>query len=1112
MKRLARSTVFFPSCVDRPLVAVCEVTRRLQSSSSARPAVGDDEGVFTEFPGDAVATAGATSHRTEAGVTGHRRHHRRGGSTSEADGLLKDIFALEKQVAVKQRRQRLSVRASQLGHASELRACGGTREATSSSAVAQMMEAEGVCVRDTTPPRPPALSIPSPEETAAAASRARHFETGVLAFAASASPAAAAPTSSHTPSAALSSSLALPPSQSWVPPFALTAEQLRTSADSVASEVAFTLEELEDTLFSSPAEAEKDGMVEESQSSTHPNEAAPPPPPPQPPLAPPATPTLAVSPSSCAGPKAVVSADAAGTEERKPREESAGSNDALTGIKDGAHRIAHATPASTPLSAKPPRPVAATSGSAVEAPTASKAPQTRVAPSPLLPVLRCRVRGTAVVVTMSRAASSLRELVEALQEAVTFAESLPPLASLGAREVRLRVDTSAPECAGLCFIGVSDLCEVTAPTDERAEVQLIKDRLLRRIQSGGNQSEKKLRYVAEVQVAATRAPSTPAMLQDFAAELMLSCAVHEVHHVAQPNARLDGAGTDTVQLSFSGIGVGVFPCPATMCRVNTLVEKLLAQDDQRARLLDHFENTRGFDKSSTHRASASSIADVTANTLLCLHLMPAGVSTSLLAVCSDLEETIQDSEAIPAPTTAAVAQRKAPKPWMPAWLSVLLRLWAAMPNKAPYGGGGAAVRDASAASLSRCVTVMQVWSWLCGVVLQVGATPGSSCVALTAALRAAPLQRCQRIYARTTAPFGLQHKPPLAAATTSTAGEAHWSSPYVIEVTGAALAQTAVADLASEIRDQPSDVVLAVASSVPLEQRLKFLASLHLTDTGNHHQVTVLLSGPPLEVDECASLTRSSARLAVVPPSHYGRATVRLGHPSWLQCAVEVSVARSPQLDVDAHQRPALAEAATALQYVTRKWQRPCVVTARSGVGLALRSAAQGTQKYQHGRRSQNATVSHAPVWQQSLAPLVVLPRDLAGMVKTACPPPRCFAWAKRCRAGEPQYGLAFLLVLDTACQVLRQEVGMTSPEDVDILSIAALQLDPSAGGVFDAADRVCGDSVDSVLSAMEAAATEHQIEFDSLPLLRWMVEEQLLFYQLNGAAVARFAKLKSTQ
>ncbi|KPI90519.1 hypothetical protein ABL78_0279 [Leptomonas seymouri] len=1064
MNRLAR-------CVARrrkePLRCAVWGAVRWQTSTFSSQPVGDEYVVSTTFPVDEATTTAASSVHSAKPEPSRRR--RPGIRSGEADVLLKDIINLEKQVAVEQQRQRFSVRASELGSsATPTVAAGSRKSAPSTAAGSVVIEVEGVRLQEkhADATAPPVLSVPSAGDMAAAASRARKLESGMPAFLAS----------SPSPPAAPSAVSPLPPLQTWTPPFALTSEHLRMSLEGPASEVAFTLEELEDTLFSSCVEAETS-----SDGGAGPSPSAPPPPSP---AMSPSVPSLPHEREPSAGAADAVDEIEMKKQEAKEFSDSVGEAEAFT---DHAPVL--------PNSTTPPSSSSRPSTTRQERPPGG-------APKPLSPALRCELRGTAVVVTMSRVTPNLYELVEALQEAATFAESLPPMLQ-ELREVRLRVDPSAPECSTPSFICASDFSEVISPT-ERPEVPLMKERLLRRIQEGRRRG---LRYVAEIRVPSSAAPT---VLPNFAAELLLACEAHEVLPVVAPNSTcVGGSEKDAVRLSFSGIGVGVFPAPATVCRVRELVKKIFALTDEQARLLALLGPA--FSESNDEEA-ACRLARVTTNLTLCLHLLPAGVSTALLAAKSVQDEAQK--------TGGASALVSSVKSRLSLFFAPMLQQWLTV--RQSFGGMNVLLRapdTSTKVSLATCVTSAQVWSWMCEAVLRPGATDETTRDSVMNAMRATPLWRFQRCYLAASASLAALHSLPLTTPNEIAADlTASLSPPYLVEVSASTLAQTSVADLSSEVRDQPSDVVLVIAASVPLEQRLRFLASLRLTDTGDHHQVLVLLPGKPLEIDECVLLTRSSARLVSEPwASECESTTVSPAEPSWLHQTVEVSVARAPHPTVSDGGK-VTTEVSSAVQYVTKKWHRPCVVTAKSEIGLALCTAAHSAEKYAQngeGIASMGATASIARKkrWQRSLAPLVMLSHDTLSMVLAASAPehvssqPHDDETGATTRGATVDLGLAFLMVLDAACQALCREAGFVSPEVVNVLSVAALQLDASAGGVFDAADRVSGNTVEHIVIAMETAAEEHLIPFASLSLLRWMVEEQLLFCQLNRTTMARFAE-----
>lgn len=1062
MRRFAQGIASRSSKV--PLSSIAGVARQQTGAPSSSP-FNPDETVFTAFPNEAREAAPTQTRDLDEvshSQRGARRHHK-----SEADGLLRDIFDLEKQVAAEQQRQRLSVRASQLGLTTPpLNRRRAGRSAVHTTPAEPHGREEQAC--ETTalspPPPPPVLSVPTAEETARAASRARQLgDDDVSVF--------AKPTSTNTTTTtatAASSSPAMP--SSWAPPFTVTSDLLRSSLEGPASEVAFTLEELENTLFTPAADEEERGEAVEAEAVEASAQAPPSPP----------TSSADIHGSVPAAASSTAVAEPAKAEKAAAEAASTTTTPLSRSALPSATAIHLAKPVETNKSSE-----SAATASSTRAPSA-KPPCAFTLP----PLLKCRLRGATVVVTATRRATHLSELVEALHDAVTFAESLPAAPSGVMREVRLRSDTAASSPAATqqpaptdAFLSVEDaLEELTATAEERVRVQLLKDSLLRRIQDGARRG---LRYVAEIHAEST---AGPAELRNVAAELVVACGRHEVHHAARLSKRLDKAGQDPVRLSFSGIGSGVFPAPATVMKVAALLEHLLEHDAQRASLM------RSLGCKADEERAEDELADVVCGTMLCLHLLPVGVSTALLAT------------ACPEPAAVA-AKRGTVKQWWATLSQLLAQQWTAVRRSLAASGflGNAATADVMT-PLSACNTASQVWLWTCQALLRRQVAEDVAVVDIVSSgMRSAPLQRCRRSLALAGASLSPQSLPSREGSATPTSPAGPPLSPLVMEVSHRTLAQTSVTDLASEVREQPADVLLAVDADVPLQQRLKFLASLHLTDTGSHHRVTVLLSGPAQEVAECASLTRSSGSLLAAQRAvGYGSAStdVDLCDPAWLQQVVEVSAMRPSTEERSSNERT-VPEVDAAAHFVATRWRRPCIVTATSQVSAAL-SAAASPQTGKRGAAASSPTAAAA-----SLSPLVLLHRDAAGMVAGAgalrnASAPQPSATAER----KLQLGVTFLMVLDAACGALCREQGSLSPAAVNVLSIAALQLDASAGGVLDAADRVCGEDVAAVVTAMEAAAVQQpSLTFSSLPLLRWMAEERVLFYQLNGNALARFVK-----
>lgn len=1031
-----------PRLTSKPLA----VPARLQSSlrdtppfaaSSSKDAARTDGEVTSSFPGDRAAQLPPSRRRR---------------GTGEVDALLTDVLTLGKRVADEQQRHRVSIPASQLV---SLRPPPRGGPATAEAAAK---------------PTEPPISPPPRQNASVRLRRA-------------AAPSRPPPPAPHT--------TAPPPRQSWTPSLVLPREQLRaTAAAHTASDIAFTLEELENTLFSPEADAARDGDVDgvphvatatateasAAPAPEHPEAAAPPPTPPLPPPVPEAMPSGA-APASPPLTRPVDASPARGT---------------------------NATPS----------PVTATAQSSPAA-----APPTVA--SPPVPVVRCRLRGAAVVVQVTRASPAPRALLEALQEAVSFAESLPPL-SEGPREVRLGLAESATsDGATHVFVEADGWVEVTSSGEERAAVQLLKDRLLRRLVEGPARG---LRYVAELRVGGdvggdihgqAMAP-LPLVVRDTAAELLLACTALDLRHRERPNAGVDASA---VRLSFSGIAVGVFPAPATVQRVTRVVRAACASDGGREALcVPHLG-----------AAASATPSELVAALMPQLHQLPHTASSALLAGCVG---ALNGSSAAP---TLGAANTASPH-WAATLRETARGWWSRVAQACGVGKASpAASSTACAAAPAACVTATDVWRALCAATAAAHLTEDAVWQAINTAAHAAPVWRCAQSYRRVTAP----------ARVDSGAAPA---LPLVVNVTAAALQRASVADLASEVREQPSDVVLVLAESVRLQQKLQFLASLHLTDTGSHHCVTVLLPGDPGTLAECASLTASSACLTPQLPcgGRCGAAVPLYSDAHWLQHLVEVSTATtgaaratSATATVGEGSTPvALAEA-----YVTQTWRRPCVATASGTVGLAMsaavavawqRLAAPGTaaiaQPMRRRREFQQthlaplvlssagsgtdtgaawwtATALSAPADSEDgaaqLASVPALMKRLGAAWPASPPPLRASTSAQGGAAG---CGVAFLFALDAACQCLQRR-RVASPEVLNALSVAALGLDPSAGGILTVADRLAGgDGVDEIVAAMEDAAAVQGINFATLPLLRWMAGERLLLYQLTTAVFDRFA------
>ncbi|KAK7201613.1 hypothetical protein NESM_000225900 [Novymonas esmeraldas] len=971
-----------------------------------------------------------------------RRRGRSG--KSDADVLLADIFSLGKKMADEQRRSRVSVPASQLLATDRKGATPSTKPAAQASEPAL------------TPPLP---STPHLVPLLRRRTARRHPST----------PSSTPPPPQTTP-------LPPPALPSHSPTFVLTPQHLQATTNTYgASDIAFTLEELENTLFSpSSEEAEVEaaaaGATEAAQAV-----ASPPPPP--------ASDAAPLSPSP-----PVDSRDVALDSEQVVASPSAAAPPVLT-------RAAPCTRTTPPTAAAP-----ALAGQLLSAPVmSSPAPAPPAAAA--APVLRCRLRGTAVVVRGTRSSPTPRELLEALQEAVSFAESLPPLPQ-GPRTVRLEGDAAHSRA----FLAVDEWAAVTSSADEHVAVQLLKERLLRRMLDGPTRG---LRYVAELRAGEAEAPL---VVRDIAAEVLLACTAYERCAAANGRATMSGAAPDDVRLSFSGIGVGLFPAPATVRSIARTVESMHREGGAAASLLPT-------------RIAASGEPEA-AVVMERLHVLPPALSAALLA--RETTRTTADA-AVAGPQTSSAGALAALQLAMTRWWqrAVLRRRRDACPVQARTSACGHAL-------LLTGVTAADVWRRLCVVILAADADDASTQRAVAEACESLPVWRCRRSYR--------------AAASPAFAGSAAAAAlPVVVDVTASSLQRTSVVDLASEVREQPTDVVLVLSEDIRLQQKLQFLASLHLTNTGDHHRVTVLLPGDPTEVAECVSLTRFSARLVPqLPHKKGGLSTAHVADPRWLHQLVEVSDTLPCTPTAPAAAGAASASSVTlAERYVTHVWRRPCVTTRSGTVGLELAAAV--TLSWQR-----LATTATGPEFRHAhLAPLVFLPErceantdgeaahpwwtmvgessavapESASSSPTvlSCVRSMSAAWpatplpsvARRSDSaplyGPDRVGGAFLFVLDAGCQALLRR-AVESPEQLNRVSIAALGLDVSAGGLVDVADRAAGDGVDTLVSAMEEAAAAHGISFASLPLLQWMAEQRLLLYQLTQPALDRYTRVRQNR
>ncbi|CAJ1038746.1 hypothetical protein Q4I30_008374 [Leishmania utingensis] len=725
---------------------------------------------------------------------------------------------------------------------------------------------------------------------------------------------------------------------------------------------------------------------------------------------------------------------------------------------------------------------------------------------------------------MTRPFPAPRELLEALHEALSFIESLPALPE-GPRLVRLGVDSTSAAGASCAFLEPEGWTEVTSNMEERVAAQLLKERLLQRITEG---PVRRLRYIAELHTAEVEAPL---VIRDTAAELLLACTEYEIRLRARPGVVLNGTTEGGVRLSFSGIGVGVFPAPSTVLRLARAVTAMCRGEAERTFLLQALGRAS---ERATGALASPLPSHIVAEAIQRLHALPLAVSAALLRECVNSPGSAGERAMEVAGKGSAQKAHWLNAVWAMArqwWKSVQERRrgrWL-MHEKTPA---------TYSVSLSSCVTASEVWRCLCDLLLAPAVDVVFTQQALSDLMHSAPVRRCRQNYLTVASPAFVHtttSAPPLPA--------------VVVDVTPSSLQRTSVADLACEIREQPADVVLVLSKDVRLQEKLQFLASLHLTDTDSHHCVTVLLPGEPAEVAECASLTRWSACL--VPQQSYYEAGPSKLHPCdpcWLHQLVEVSDVRTPEVVTDGALEPHVpASTSLAELYTAHAWRRPCVTTRTNSVGMEMSAAVVFSWEWlmasASGKGHRKVLVEQFQ--RTHLAPLVLLRPHAEGdscddaaqawwitygemsmsrqqvarsatvqsLVKSMraawlVPPsaPGLPTPASRSHICVAQCGVAFLFVLDVACQSLLRR-AIESPDQLNVLSIAALGLDPSAGGIVEVADGVAGGTVETLVAAMEDMEAVHGIRFASLPLLHWMVDNELLFYQLNPRTMEHYLR-----
>ncbi|KAG5490782.1 hypothetical protein JKF63_00904 [Porcisia hertigi] len=1016
-----------------------------------------------------------------------QRRHR---GNSVANALLDDIFELGKRVADEHKRSRVSIPAS------SLRNLGSKIRVPKGGAASK---------GPTSPPAPREVSLDEkPVIEAPLLSASAPVVSAGLRHRRASSP----------PPASQSGEAALPPLQSWTPAFALTPQHLEATSDAHgASDIAFTLEELENTLFSPALESVEGGATiakegEPAKLFTPPPLPPPPPPPPMAPALPcseaPPAPPQPVSASSTVDPVGPV---------------------APLAVHTAAHpEPAHnkPTPAPSTVDIEPCLSVAENPATTIHV-SSHHYPSSKCRFSPdglpthephRAPLLQCRLRGSAVVVSLRRPYPTPRELLEALHEAVSFAESLPTLPQ-GSRHVHLGVDSTNTACASCAFLEPGGWPEIISQAEERVAIQFLKERLLQRMAEG---PERGLCYIAELRRVDA---DTPLVIHDTAAELLLACTAYEMD-LLEPFRTMHHTPTKAVvQLSFSGIGVGVLPAPWTVRRLAQAVTALCNSEAERALLLEALARAGG----RPAGVMASTLPrNIVAEVIQRLHAMPHEVSAALLMSCTAL--TVPPREGF----TGSSGKRPTEKSlWLHATWSTARRWWERVKGSTyEMRPASNKICATSSTRMSACVTASEVWWCLCDVMLSPDANEFSTYQAISDAMHSLPIRRSRQNYLAVASPaFALTTNSPSPL------------SAVVVDVTASSLRRASVADLVCEICDQPADVILVLSQEVPHQQKLQFLASLQLANTSSHHSVTVLLPGDPAGVAECVCLTRSSAHL--VPQQAFVEACsskLPCSDPRWPHQLVEVSDART--LAAAPGSVPGFhgaSPASLAELYVTHVWRHPCVTTRTGTVGLEMSATvAFWSQRLITGARGgakREALVKR--FYSTHLAPLVLLRPDATvdswttrgeesmaeQGVATSATVSRLMKGMSAALPMHPtlsgralpangsricvvECGIAFLCVLDVACHSLLRR-AIDCPEKLNALSIAALGLDSSAGGLVETADRVAGDDMGNLVSAMERAAVVHGIRFASLPLLRWLGERRLLLYQLTPHTIDRY-------
>lgn len=917
------------------------------------------------------------------------------------------------------------------------------------------------------------------------------------------------------PSKACTTSRAL---QSWSPSYTVSLPQLGGEAAVDISRIAFSLEELEQALFSPSL----DGAADEATTmATELSPTATPPPSPR---------DSASSASSTSPPSAPQSVGmleqttARGTsdgEEARPCEtDDERTTHLVQEVEPKCFPDAAAAASPAPVLPLPRQQPPGTASPPLENMTAAPAARGKpneahmhdavkrcqTSPSaadPLPAILQCSLSdSTAATIALTHPAPSAAVLVEALHEALTWLESLPQL-TLCTRKVYLESNSIV---RGTSFFSADCLVELSLTPRERAAAWSTKSRLLRRISTG---PERGLHFIARLGQDADSGLIMPAM--DFGAELLLACQTCVVEGSA-------GSSLQLPSISFPSVAASVFPAPETVLYIDAVLTA--APAFYKEELAHRFAGRSG---------GSCGIWDVTATAL-------AVVNTTSL---HDALRVLLHSTSLTKTSHAILALRS----FIRGWRSRGRKLWQSTWRSSTTGRYSSHINVGKAFQLSNA----EVWQAYCGEILSAEKRTTDEAFtaereAIAAAVYAPASITCSQSYQGACGPSSS-----CAGALDSLLSTA--SSLDTVTLTPASFANKSPAELASEVssRSSPTNAVaLIVSSELEDEQQLQFLASLRLaTGSASSNHISVLLDGGSTVTAESLSLWPTAA---VMTPVHEPSVASLLQSPchlSWAYRLVEIRIAKSSsEADIAEH-------AAAAAVYCTEKLCTPWLLTGSGEVALQLQAvlllclvqylrcgavkgdaveaalaplsiqrnvlslwsaAAPGSGRQQrvlrrlsdlHRQKKWGPVIAmSSPSTSDEVAAAFGLAATLAPKTEAAAmvlQMERTARW--RC---ESHPGLIFLHLLDAACQLI-VEGDVETAEAMNQLSVAALGLDFSLGGLFTVADFVPG-GVEVIQAAMHCAMMEgHSAGFQSMALLKWMAETGLKFSALNSAAAAPF-------